>query len=266
MAVVGTEAILESDVDDRLTLIKKSPVYSSILGIDAKTVDASGVLDMMIEEKILAAVTDEMKATVSDVDVQKQVDSIARQNNITRKQLEGSLKSEGIPFDAYANNIRMQLQKRTIFERELRAAGGVGDTELRQLYMKRATREYELILLEAPKAQQSAVLKSFRNQDDWTQLAKKYPTTELGWVSPSNLKAALAKAVTGAKAGQLIGPHQVGKVSALIYIAGERVGSDEEFEKVKDQLAGELQAQDYGNRFKSWIEAKKREMHIVVNK
>jgi parvulin-like peptidyl-prolyl isomerase len=267
MAVVGTEPILQSEVEDRLSLIQRSPVYSNILGLNPKSVDQGSVLEMMIEEKILAAVTDEMKATVADVDVQKQVDSIAKSNNITRKQLEASLKSEGIPFEAYANNIRMQLQKRTIFDRELRAAGGVGENELRNLYQKRAMREFELILLEAPKAQQASTLKSFKEgSSSWSELSKKFPTTELGWVQPSSLKASLAKAVVSAKGGQLIGPHQVGKVSALIYVAAERVGSDEEFEKVKDQLSGELQAQNFGSRFASWLEAKKKEMHIVVNK
>ncbi|MEO5668724.1 MAG: hypothetical protein ABIR96_11750, partial [Bdellovibrionota bacterium] len=223
--------------------------------------------EMMIEEKILAAVTDEMKAGVADADVQKQIDSIARQNSISRKQLETSLAKEGIPFEAYANNIRMQLQKRTIFERELRAVGGVGDTELRNLYQKRASREFALVLLEAPKTQQVGIQKSFAaGKAPWQDLSKKYPTTDLGWVAPSSLKAPLAKAVLASKGGQLIGPYKVGKVAALIYVAGERVGSDEEFDKMKEQLSGELQAQNFGTRFQSWIEAKKKEMNIVVNK
>ena len=267
MAVVGTEPILQSDVEGRLALIKKSPVYSNILGLNPKDIDADAVLNMMIEEKILASVTEEMKAPVSDTDVQKQVDSIARQNNITRKQLEASLRNEGIPFDAYANNIRMQLQKRAVFERELRAAGSIGETELKSLYMQKASREFELILLEVPKAKQASVVKSFKDgSEKWDTLSKKYSTTELGWVSTANLKASLAKAVASSKTGQLIGPHQVGKVSALVYVSSERVGSDEEFEKVKEQLSGELQAQSYQERFQAWLEAKKKEMHIVVNK
>jgi len=266
-AVVGTEAILQSEVEDRLLLIRKSPVYSNILGIDPKTVDESAVLDLMVEEKILSSVIEEMKATVSDVDVQKQVDSIARQNNITRKQLEASLKGEGIPFEAYAANIRMQLQKRTIFERELRSTGGVGDTEVKNLYLKRATRDFDLVLLEAPATQHAAILRDFKaGTRTWDVLAKTYRTTELGWVQPSNLKAPLGKAVAASKGGQLIGPHKVGNISALVYVAGERVGSEEEFERVKEQLASELQARNFGDRFASWIDAKKKEMHIVVNK
>lgn len=267
MAVVGTEPILESEVETRLALIKKSPVYSNILGLDPKVIDTNAVLNMMIEEKILASVTEEMKATVSDVDVQKQVDSIARSNNITRKQLEDSLRKEGIPFDAYANNIRMQLQKRAVFERELRAAGSIGETELKSLYLKKASKEFEVTLLEAPKAKQAGIMKSFQGgTEKWDTLSKKYPTTELGWVNPSTLKAPLGKAVGSSQAGQLIGPHKVGKISALVYIASERVGSDEEFDKVKDQLSAELQALAYQDRFQSWLEAKKKEMHIVVNK
>lgn len=267
MAVVGTEPILQSEVEDRLTLIQKSPVYSNILGLNPKTVTSESVLEMMIEEKILVAVTDEMKASVSDADVLKQVDSIAKQNNISRQQLETSLKSEGIPFDAYASNIRMQLQKRTIFERELRAAGGVGEAELRSAYLKRAGKEFELVMLQVPSAQQAGIRKSFKGTPaEWDALSKKHPTTELGWIQPTSLQPSLAKAVRASKAGSLIGPHRVGKISALIYVASERIGSDEEFEKVKDQLAGEVQSQNFGERFKSWLETKKKEMHIVVNK
>lgn len=264
---MGTTPILQSEVEDRHSLIKSSPVYSSITGIDPKKLDENDVLEMMIDEQIISVVTDELNASVNDADVQKQIDSIAKQNNVNREQLMASLKTEGIPFDAYAYNIRTQLQKRAIFERELRASGAVSDAELRTEYYKRAKSEYDITLLEVPSKTQKSVLQSFSKREvKWEDISKKYPSTELGWIQPESLKKELASAISKASTGELIGPYKVGSKSALIFIAAERKGSDEEFEAVKGQLAAQTQSISFNDRFKTWLDAKKKSMQIVINK
>jgi parvulin-like peptidyl-prolyl isomerase len=265
-AVVGTSPILQSEVEDRHSLIKNSSVYSNILGINPQNFSENDVLDLMIEEQIVATVTEELNAAVSDADVQKQIESIAKQNNLSRDQLIASLKNEGIPFDAYARNIRTQLQKRAIIERELRANANVSDAELRNEYYKRAKNEFDLVILEVPPKQQKEILASFSSGAiKWDELSKKFPTTELGWIQPANLKKDLAAAIEKSSSGSLIGPHKVGQKSALIFISAERKGSDEEFESVKGQLLAELQTLSFNNRFRAWLDGKKKSMQIIVN-
>lgn len=265
-AVVGTSPILQSEIEDRHSLIKNSSVYSNILGIDPKNLSENDVLDLMIEEQIVAAVTEELNAAVTDADVQKQIESIAKQNNLTRDQLTGSLKNEGIPFEAYARNIRTQLQKRAIFERELRANANVSDAELRNEYYKRAKSEYDLVILEVPAKQQKEVLASFSSGSiKWDELSKKFPTTELGWIQPANLKKDLAAAIEKSSSGSLIGPHKIGQKSVLVFVSAERKGSDEEFEAVKGQLSAQLQSLTFNDRFRTWLDGKKKSMQIIVN-
>lgn len=266
-AVIGSTPVLQSDVENRLNLIKSSPVYSNILGLDSQKIQEDGILDLIIEEQIITAVTEELNAPVADVDVQKQIDQIAKQNNISRDQLLASLKSEGIPFEAYASNIRNQLQKRAIFERELRSSNALSEAELRKEYYKMAKSEYELLVLEAPSRDHKKILDSFQKRESkWDDLNKKYPTTELGWIQPENLKSDLAQAIAKSSTGELIGPYKVGERMALIFVSAERRGSDEEFETVKERLAAQLQSVSFNDRFRAWLDSKKKTMQIVVNK
>ena len=265
LAVVGSTPILQSDVKQRSSLIKSSAAYSNILGLGPKAGSPQKVLEMMIEEEVIAAASSEIDINISDTDVNKQIDSIARQNKIKRTQLVASLKQEGIPFDAYARNIKLQLQKRGIMERELRGQGGHSDSDLRKLYQERAMREYQIVLLDVPKNKQGQLKKDFKPAD-WDTVAIKYPTQDLGWVAASNLKKNLSSALRKSKTYSLIGPFNFGKTSQLVYIRGERFGSEEEFQKVKGQIAAGLQAKNAESRFNTWLETKKKEMHIVVNK
>ncbi len=264
LAVVGNQPILQSDLDARLKLLKKSKAYSNILGLDPKTIKEDSILQMMIEEEIISAVSQELELSVTDVDVNKQIDSIAHQNRINRDQLLQSLKSEGIPFESYALNIRLQLQKRGIIERELRGATNVDEADLRKTYQEQASREYQIVLLDVPKKQQGSIQKSF-DPDNWDELALKYPTQDLGWVASNNVKQNLADALKRAKINSLIGPMDIGGKTQLIFVRAERLGSEEEFQSIKGQLAAVTQSKNVESRFESWLQNKKKEMHIVVN-
>lgn len=264
LAVVGNQPILQSEMESRLTLIQKNPSYSNILGLNPKNASAQSVLNMMIEEEVVNSVSKELEISVSDVDVNKQIDSIAHQNRIDRDQLVQSLKNEGIPFEAYARNIRLQLQKRGIIERELRGASNIDETALRKEYQERASREYQIILLDVPKKDQVKTQKAFA-PSQWDELALKYPTQDLGWVAANNIKLNVADALKRAKINSMIGPIEIGGKKQLIFVRAERIGSEEEYQSIKGQLAAVTQSKNIESRFDAWIENKKKEMHIVVN-
>ncbi len=265
LAVVGTEPILQSDLDSRVRLLNKSAAYSNILGLDKDAKAPSNVLKMMIEEKIISAASEELDISVSDLDVNKQIDSIAHQNKIDRSQLASSLKNEGIPFEAYARNIRLQLQRRGIIERELRGGSAVDDAALRKLYQENAAREYQIVLLDVPAKLQNQIRDNF-NPNQWDDLALKYPTQDLGWVASNNIKKNLSDVLKKSKINALAGPLMVGGKKQLIFVRGERIGSEEEFQQVKGQLSAMAQSKSIESRFDAWLEGKRQEMHIVVNK
>ncbi len=268
LAVVGQQPILQSELRTRKQQLQSSKVLASIYGIDPTKLSDDSLLAKMIEEKIIENSTQELDIKVSDSDVAKQIENIAKMNGLNRKGLESSLKAEGIPLDAYENNIRLQLQRRNIFEREIRKAGGVGESEIREIYRKRAKREYKLWILDIAEASKQAIaFEQFRaGKITFEQLRKQHGASDLGWNEEDSLKPEFRSALSKTSSGSLTNPVEVGGSKRLVFVESERVGSEAEFQKMKAQLTNETQAVDYEKRFQYWLERKKREMHIVVNK
>lgn len=264
-AVVGNQPILESEVKARFRSLQSNPTQASIMGVNLGDLTEAKTLDIMIEEAMIDNLAGSLGVPSSDTEVNQQIDSIARQNNITRQQLIQSLSSEGIPFNTYARNIKLQIQKRGIIERELRNNLQLDDAELRKAYQERAVREYQIVLLDLPKNRQKE-LRGAISADQWDELATKHEATDLGWVKSDSLKSDLSSGLASAKTGELIGPYTFGNQSQMVYLRGERVGSEDEFQQYKSQIAAQMQAATIDARFKTWIENKREEMNIVVNK
>lgn len=267
VAVVGDQPILESEIQKLKEQVKTSSVLAGIYRVDPKNVSDKSVLNWMLEEKIVHAAVKDLDVTVSDTEVDTQIASIAKQNNLTIDQLQSSLKREGVPFDVYKRNIRAQLERRNIFDRELRRGGGTSESDLRQVYEKKARPELEVLVIGADNAKELQKIKTeiATAKPLSKDVEAKYSTDSLGWVSPDSLDTKVAKALMHSQVGDVVGPLPVGGKSRLLFVAGRRVGSEEEFQKIKGSLAQESQASDYEQRFAAWLERKKTEMHIVMN-
>jgi len=262
VAVVGEEAVLSSDIEKLRKDVASSPALANIYRIDPKQNSPKELLDFLLEEKIIKQSLKDLDLSVADSEVENQIGSIARQNNLSRKQLEDSLRQEGIPFEAYRANIRTQLERRNIFEHELRRGGGVSETEVRALYQTRADRELKLLALSGPKtdlekisrskAKPEADLKGIRSED-------------LGWVGAGGLHEKISKKALSASAGEYLGPIDINGRAQLFFVETVRTGSEEEFQKVKPELMAQAQAQDFERRFKFWVERRKKELNILVH-
>ncbi|MBS1983052.1 MAG: hypothetical protein JST16_02675 [Bdellovibrionales bacterium] len=267
-AVVGDEPILQSEVSELETKLKKNSSLAGLYNLQSSTVTFDAVLQKMIEEKVVHFALKEMDASVADSEVDSRLAGIAKKNNLTLAQLETSVQGEGIPFDFYKKNIRAQLERQTVFERELRKGGGIGENELKELYAKRAKTEVSLEMISSeaakdlPKIKETIVSKKMSLAD----IESSFPAEDFGWVTPDSLDNKIEKMIDNAKVGDVLGPVKVGGKSCLLILKARRKGSDEDFQKVKGELMQEAQSADYEKRFGSWLDRKKSEIHIVVNK
>lgn len=264
VAVVGEEAVLQSDVAKLQNDIATSPALAGIYRVDPRKVGPKELLDLLLEEKIIKQSLKEMDLAVSDSEVENQITNIARQNSISRKQLEESLRQEGVPFDSYKANIRTQLERRNIFERELRRGGGVSEAEVRTLYQARAGRELRLTNLSGPKTALENIAKAHIVPTDAVK-TKGVHSDELGWVGSDGLHEKIAAKAASAKIGDYLGPVDIGGHAQLFYVEGVRTGSEEDFQKAKPELMAQAQSQDFERRFKFWVERRKKELNILVH-
>jgi parvulin-like peptidyl-prolyl isomerase len=268
-AIVGQSPILRSEVEARLALLKKSPILLSILGLDPKEVTYDGVLDKIIEDRIIEVSAKELGAEVSDLEVNNQVAAIAKQNSLSVEGLKKSLAKEKIPYDEYRNNIRLQILKRNVFERELRRSGGITEQEIRALYENKARAEYDISVIFLGKTLSKELLASYKEgKTSLDELKKNQELVSLGWTSLDSLKKDIAVAIGNATTIPALLPETFtiqGK-NALVLVLGKRKGSDEEFETMRSQLTAEAQSVDFQRRFRNWLDKKRQDMNIQINK
>ncbi len=272
-AVVGDQPILWSEVQSFKKELTGNRALANIYRMNPEKISEKDILDRMIEEKIVSLSVKEYDALVTDLEVENQIQTIAKQNNITKERLFESLKGEKISLETYRKNIRAQLEKRNIFDRELRrnAGGGASDPELRAVYNERAPREFKLSLIALRKSaatrdRMKSILDESKKADvSLGKLGEKYGADSLGWVTLDTLNPKFAKLIQSSHPGQVIGPlEEKGQLNLFLFEA-ERRGSEEGFEKMKDQLASQVQSQDFDRRFDNWIDRRKKDLHIVVN-
>ena len=273
-AVVGDDPILFSELQGLKKSLAETPALATAYRLDpAKDFSNEGlILERMIEERVIKKVVKELDIVVADAEVETQVGAIAKQNNISRKQLEESIRSEGISFEAYKSNIKSQLERRNLFDRELRKGGGVTESEIRSLYEKTAEVEVKLLTLSMKKSgeHQKTLEQLVKDLNDGKvkveEASSKFPSDTVDWIAADTLDSKFAKAVAATNVGQAVGPFEVEGSYQVFVVQGNRRGSEEGFQKAKNELSQQVQAQDFERRFGFWLERKKKDMHIVINK
>lgn len=262
VAVVSDEPILQSEIDSFRRQIQTSPAMSQIYRIDAKTVNDQTVLDRMIEDRIVRAALKEMDLSVAESEVDTQIGNVMKQSHLDEDQLKASLASEGIPYAAYRDNLRTQLERRNIFDRELRRGGGISEADLREAYDAKAQPELDIVALTLKDAKTAEAFKAGQMSTD--ELLKN-PNEDLGWLAPASLDAKVAAALAKAGPNDLRGPVKLGGKLRWLYVRNARKGSDEEFEKMKGSLQQDVQSKDFEKRFAAWLDRKKSEFQILIN-
>ena len=273
VAVVSDRPILQSDVNSLLSQFKKTPNLASFYGIKGQDVNYDKVLSLLLNEAIIKHSLKELNAQVSEGEVQKQIHSIAGQNKIPVSQLKQSLQREGISFDAYQRNIQMQLERKALFDRELRSsASNVSEAELRADFEKIAQKEWKLLLWAKKnssnaKDEMNAALRDFKARKlSLSEIQRKHSLDDLGWVDIKSLNKTFQAAI--AKLGPRSASETVtiGDVIHVIFVEDIRKGSDEQFQAMKEQLLQRRQGENLEELFQSWIDRKKKEIQVVINK
>jgi peptidyl-prolyl cis-trans isomerase SurA len=270
-AVVVDEPILRSQVIQLQKSIEKNPALSSAYRLTPADLSYTTVLDRMIEEKVVQVTVKELEIQVSDTELETQVNSIAQQNKITRKQLEDSVLREGISFEEYRKNIKGSMERRNLFDRELRRGGGVTESEVKSLYEKTAPTELKLSVISIKNNAESrkigdVLVKEIKDKKKTLEAAdSEFAGDSLGWIPVDSINSKFGN-IKNASAGDVIGPVLIEGQLQILLIYGNRKGSAEGFEKAKGELMMQAQSLDFERRFQSWLEKKKSELNIVLNK
>ncbi|MBP7845295.1 MAG: SurA N-terminal domain-containing protein [Proteobacteria bacterium] len=274
LAVVGDQPILKSDIQTLKSDLKQNPHLASSFNLKKDEASDDTLVELLINQSIIRQVLKDNKLDIKDEDVIKQVSQIASQNNMSLDQLKTSLHRENINYQSYLNSIKIQLEKRTIFDNDIRHSAGaaISEADLKNEFLKTAQTEWSLLLLikkNSPEnqARLQELIKNINSGALSIEALKKQEKPEnLGWVSPSSLQARFQEALKGKKDGEAAGPILTNNSLHALIVESSRRGSEEQFQAAKEELSRQFQGKQVDGLFKAWLDKKRLETELVINK
>lgn len=225
VAVVNQEVITRTDVDRRVARIQQSAQGQALPPMEELR---KQVLDLLIDEKVQVNQAKVLGMDISDAEVDGTIEGIAAQNQMTVKQMQARMKSDGMDFTRYRNSLREQLLLQRVREREVTARIKITDEELDDIIKKDSGKSIEVslnlahILIRVPEqaspaevAQAQAKAQDIQRRAasgvNFTDLARQYSedagTAKTGGVfgarPVSRLPELFVNAVEGLKVGQV---------------------------------------------------------------
>jgi peptidyl-prolyl cis-trans isomerase SurA len=95
------------------------------------------ILERLIERALIRQVVKRAELEATDAEVDEAIAAIARENGLDMAQIRESVESQGLPFDAYRERIRGEIEQSKVVNGMVASKVRVEEREVRALYEKR---------------------------------------------------------------------------------------------------------------------------------
>ncbi len=156
VAVVNQELVTASELQSRINRVRDDAARQRA-SLPPEDQLRREVLDALIDERVQLTHARDSGTRIDDAELDRAVNNVALQNQITMAQLRERLRREGVDYARFRNNVRDQLLTERVREREVQARIRVTDAEIDAFLEQRraaasATSEYNIaqILVTVP--------------------------------------------------------------------------------------------------------------------
>lgn len=246
----------------------------------------------LLEEFITAElIRAEVKGTgirVQDTHIDAHIQLVQKQNDVTLTQLADALKRDGKSMDQYRNQVRRELERGELINRNVRKKVHVTLRDAQRYYdanpddyVPDLTVHLRHIMLRveagAPLEREQLVLarlNGFRQEvldgADFAALARANSEGagadeggDIGWIKPNSLPDSLAEVATTTMRGRVSKPIRTSLGYHLIRVEGRQGDQRLAFSEVSEQIREELYKKALDERFAKWLKTDLRKKYSV---
>jgi peptidyl-prolyl cis-trans isomerase SurA len=250
--------------------------------------DPALLLETLITERTIDKEFADQGLSVNEQDVDRYIAGIRQRNNLTEEQLTAALQQQGVAMDQYRRQIRDELQRAQLINREIRGKVNVTPEEVERYYEAHLA-DYETVEelavsditlkvppdasaeeVESVHARAEKIYQELRGGADFGELARRYSEDaaaesggSLGKFKTGELIEVLEKAVIKLQPGQFSEPVR-SPVGFHIVRLDERLGASHQ---PLESLAAEIKEKLYNaaleERYNRWLREDLRKRHHV---
>jgi peptidyl-prolyl cis-trans isomerase SurA len=257
----------------------------------ALVTDPAPVLDLLITKRLIEKEVQKQGINVSDADVDRYITNIRERNNIDELQLEAALAQQGLTRERYRAQVREELERAQLINREIRGKVSVSPEEIERYYKEHESGETgdaqvtisQIFLklpadappaeVEAVEARAAAIYEELQDGADFAEVARRESEDgaardggKLGSFKMGEMRKDLEQAVSGLDPGEFSQPVR-GNTGLHIVRLDQRVDPAGEAVTVPADKAEEIKEQLYAkaleDRYTRWLKEDLRQRHHV---
>ncbi len=227
VAVVGQDVITQRELVSRVNLAEQQLAQRGARTPDRNTL-VRQVMERMVVERVQLQEAERVGISIDEITLNRTMESIAAENNLTLIQLRNALAAEGVDFAAFREQIRDELTIAQLRRRQVDNRLRVGDQEIDDLIAAESGAidrdiRYRIahILVALPQGADSATIAEaqrkadglrarIREGEDFSNLAISHSDApdaleggDLGWVGAAELPTLYARAVILMRPGEV---------------------------------------------------------------
>lgn len=257
--------------------------YKKILAItDKETRDAqlkqyhSQAVDFLINQYVIEISAEREGIKVTEEEIDKAIEEVAKANKITKKQLEDTLLKEGISMEKYRYQLKSQIINVRIRNMVLMPKIVITEEDLEKMADEKADEygikdKYNIRIIHAQtKKEINKIRKEIEKGLPFAEAAKKYsldPSAaeggSVGWIDVTYVPIEMERALKASKKGEITKPFEYEGMWAICYIEdfADKYNFDNE---TRVKLTNAVGEKLFSNVFNQWL--KRNQETIVIIK
>ncbi|MFO7832293.1 MAG: peptidyl-prolyl cis-trans isomerase [Desulfuromonadaceae bacterium] len=271
-AVVNDEIITTRQLDQRVEAQPREAAVSR------EQVLQNMITDILIEQRAA-----EIGIGVSEEDIDRAVQDVEQQNDITTDQLEQALVAQGMTMREYREQLSNQILRFKLTGIEVKSKADVTSREIRSYYeshkedfsrpaqirLSRISIPFEQedseIYTEAEKVRKD--LESGRGVaeilDDWPN-SMGMDGGDMGYFKPGELSPRFNEALKGLDSGEVTDILQNGDMLHILRVEETTTGGTAPLEEVQEEIAEKLRSEKMEEKLEEWREDLRENAYIEV--
>src|SRR3990167_60852 len=289
VATVNDEIITQSELNQAIQNARMQMTQNQMAVPAEKTLKAQA-LQQLIDRKLQLQLAKQAGVTISNAELESVLNNIAKNNDITLKEMYAKIKAEGLSVENYKSNIHDELVIQKLEQQEIASRITVTPQEIREFMRTQhkslpitastdvnISYHLEDILIpltetatpeETSKIQKLAdfVLNELRHGKTPHDLSVTAPTiasNDLGWLKLDELPSAFTQYVSTMKIHDVAGPIKTGNGLHIIQLADIRNGGDETAIS-KEQAQQMVFKKKMGEALENWMSKLRSQAFIVT--
>ena len=282
VATVDGTPITLYQIDQRVEILKQK--YPDSRDLKKKA------LDDIIDDELIFNELKTMGATIEKSDVDNAIEQMSEANGVSIDSLKADLKSKGVDFQAYRDEIKSEIARSKLVSYKFRTEITITDDDLQRFYLahkkeftgvKQADISHILIevapdtspqMLKKLSATADTVIAKIKGGESFSLAAEQYSDDKytkksggyLGYVEEGSLYPVLNTAIFKAHPGDILGPIRTPVGYEIIMINRFKSSELLPLKDVKEKIRNDIYARKLDEALKNWLLTKRQKAIITI--